>query len=95
MAVRAASSSISDYCGNRTDVSNILSAFMAALVLSTPTTTVAIATDESLSFDNRIEFLVSREELISEIESIESWSREDTLRLVAILIIYFSTAKKP
>ena len=95
MAVRAASQSVCDYCGNRVDVCDILAAFAAALALSTPTTTVAIATDESMSFNDRVEFLIGRQEIISEIESINSWSRDDTLRLVAILIIYFSTAEEP
>ena len=95
MAVRAASSSVRDYCGNRSDVSDILAAFAAALALSTPTTTIEIARDTSLSFDDRIEFLISRQELVFDINNCTSWSRENTLRLVAILIIYFATAKKP
>ena len=93
MAFRAASEVICDYCEDRIEVGDVLTAF--SLALSAPDSAFEIASNEELSYDDRVLQLTEHPYIMSEEKGIKSWDREKTTQLVAILLIYFATAREP
>ncbi|NIA11995.1 MAG: hypothetical protein GWP10_20315 [Nitrospiraceae bacterium] len=91
MAVKAASNTVCDYCGNRSDVGDVLTAFSAALTAFDDA--AQIASNLEIPRGDRVSAVIDHLEIFSAMDDIASWDREDTRQLVAILLVYFAEAR--
>ena len=92
LAVRAARDVIGEYCGEDcTEITDVFTLF--AVSLSASDSTIAIAYNEELSRDERVEQLIEHQQIMSEVECITSWDREKTTQLIAILLVFFAEAR--
>jgi len=92
LAVKAARDVIGDYCyGTCNEITDMFTLFAAAL--SASDSTIAIASNEELSRDERVSQLIEHQHVMSSVEAITSWDREKTTQLIAILLVFFAEAR--